>query len=364
MTLKIKLFALLITAILIGAACIKAPREAANTTAGGNNSVAAKDPNRKIKIGFSMDTVQEERWQRDKALFEKRCQELNIECFVTVADEKADKQANDVDNLLTKGIDVLVIAPNNATQAATMVAKAKAQGVPVVSYDRLVKSDEIDIYVAHHPPLIGKKIAEYALAKVPKGNYIMVYGDSNDNNAVIWQQVEKEVLQPAIDRGDVKIVAEQNAKGWQPEEALKIVENALTQSNNTVVAVVASNDGTAGGAIQALAAQGLTGKVIVTGQDAELPAMQHIAEGKQSMTIYKPIQPLVVAAIDAALKLARGETVAANDKILAVNREVPAVYIDIQVIEKSNLMDVIKDGYHRYEDVFKNIPETERPPKP
>ena len=364
MTIKIKFLApLLLLAIFLSAACVKAPKDTVNTS-GGTNPNAAKDPNRKIKIGFSMDTVQEERWQRDKMLFEKRCQELNLECFVTVADEKPDKQANDVDNLLTKGIDVLVIAPSNATQAASMVAKAKQQGIPVVSYDRLVKSDEVDIYVAHQLPLIGRKIAEYALAKAPKGNYIMVYGDSNDNNAVIWRTVENEVLKPAVDRGDIKIVAEQYADGWRQEEALKIVENALTKNNNNIVAVVASNDGTASGAIQALEAQSLNGKVIVTGQDAELPALQRIVAGKQTMTIYKPIQPLVDAAIDAAIKLAKGEKVEANDKVQAVSREVPAFYINIQVIDKSNVIDVVKDGYHKYEDVYKNIPENERPPKP
>lgn len=192
----------------------------------------------------------------------------------------------------------------------------------------------------------------------------MVYGASTDNNAVIMKKEQLAVLQPAIDKGDISIKADQFITDWKPEEALKMVENALTQNNDNIQAVVCSNDGMAGGAVSALEKRGLTGKVIVTGQDAQLDALQRIAEGKQSMTIYKPIQPLVVAAIDAALKLAHGEKVAANDKILAVNREVPAVYIDIQVIEKNNLMDVIKDGYHKYEDVFKNIPETERPPKP
>ena len=131
---------------------------------------------KRIKIGFAMDTLKEERWQRDKDAFEAHCKHLNAECVVTVANNKADKQANDVDNLLTQGIDVLVIAPHDATQAASMVDKAKAQNIPVISYDRLINSDKIDAYISHQVPVIGKKISEYALAKVPKGKYVMVYG--------------------------------------------------------------------------------------------------------------------------------------------------------------------------------------------
>src|SRR5437016_11421780 len=145
----------------------------------GLMSACSNGPKEKrIKIGFAMDTLKEERWQRDHDAFEAHCKQLNVDCVITVADNKADKQANDVDNLLTKGVDALVIAPHDATQAASMVEKAKAQGVPVISYDRLINSDKIDAYVSHQVPVIGKKIAEYALQKVPKGNYVMVYGAS------------------------------------------------------------------------------------------------------------------------------------------------------------------------------------------
>src|SRR5207248_9100874 len=127
----------------------------------------------------------------------------NIECINTVADNKADKQANDVDNLLTQRVDALVIAPHDATQAASMVDKAKAQGVPVISYDRLINSDKIDLYISHQVPVIGSKIAEYALQHVPKGKYAMVYGAPDDNNALIMKKAQLAVLQPAIDKNDI-----------------------------------------------------------------------------------------------------------------------------------------------------------------
>ena len=313
-----------------------------------------------------MDTLKEERWQRDKDAFEAHCKQLNVDCLVTVADNKADKQANDVDNLLTQGVDALVIAPHDATQAASMVDKAKAQNVPVISYDRLINSDKIDAYISHQVPVIGRKISEYALKKVPKGNYVMVYGASTDNNAVIMKKEELSVLQAAIDKGDVKVVADNFITDWKPEEALKMAENALTQNNDNVQAFVVSNDGMAGGVISALEKRGLAGKVLVTGQDAGLEALQNIATGKQSMTVYKPIIPLANAAVEAAIKLAKKEKLETkpfmND---AIKREVPSILLEVTSVDKANLMDtVIKDGYAKYEDVYKNVPEADRPKKP
>ena len=181
-----------------------------------------------------MDTLKEERWQRDHDAFKAHCEKLNVECVITIADNKADKQANDVDNLLTQKVDALVIAPHDATQAASMVDKAKAQGVPVISYDRLINSDKIDAYISHQVPVIGRKIAEYALQKAPTGNYVMVYGASTDNNAVIMKKEQLAVLQAAIDKKDIKIVADNFITDWKPEEALKMAENALLSPNSFI----------------------------------------------------------------------------------------------------------------------------------
>jgi D-xylose transport system substrate-binding protein len=360
--MKIKSIILAIT-VCFAVAC-GTPQNSSNNA----QSVAKKsaDPNRKLKIGFAMDTVKEERWQRDHDAFQAHCDELKIDCVITVADNKADKQANDVDNLLTQGIDALVIAPHDATQAATMVDKAKAQGIPVISYDRLIDSPKLDLYISHQVPVIGKKIAEYALQHVPEGNYVMVYGASTDNNASIMKNAQLEVLKPAIDSGKIKIVAEQFINDWRPELALNFAENALTQNNDNIQAFVVSNDGMAGGVVSALAKRGLTGKILVTGQDAGKEALQNIAEGKQTMTIYKPIIPLATQAVDSAVKLARGETLNTtpfhNDK---KGWDVPSILLEVTVVDKSNLMDtVIKDGYAKYEDVYANVPEADRPKKP
>lgn len=332
-----------------------------------NQGNGPADPNKKIKIGFAMATVKEERWQRDHEAFKAHCEKMNVECVITVADNNSSRQANDVDNLLTQRVDVLVIAPQEATEAAAMVDKAKAQGVPVISYDRLINSEKIDLYISHQVPVIGRKIAEYALQKVPKGNYAMVYGSSTDNNAHIMQKEQMAVLQPARDRGDIKIVAEQMIPDWKNDLALNFAENSLTKENDNIQAFVVSNDGMAGGVISALAKKGLAGKVLVTGQDAGLEALQNIAEGKQSMTVYKPIIPLASQAVEAAIKLAKREplntTPFKNDRL--GGKEVPAMLLEVTVVDKDNLMDtVIKDGYAKFDDVYKNVPESDRPKRP
>lgn len=355
------LLILLTAAAFALSACVQAPQPPATN---GSNQAPSAGGGKKVKIGFAMATVKEERWQRDKAAFDAHCAKLGVECPTTVADNKAEKQLSDVQQLLTQNIDVLVIAPHDATQAAQMVEMAKAKGVPVISYDRLINSEKIDVYISHQVPVIGRKIAEYALAKAPKGNYVMVYGGSTDNNAVIMKREQLAVLQPAVDKGEITIVADQFITDWKPEEALKFAENALTRNADKIDAFVVSNDGMAGGVIEALAKKGLAGKILVTGQDAQISALQSIAEGKQTMTIYKPIIPLANTAVEAAIKLASKQPLAdakpfMNDNI---KKEIPAILLEVTVVDKDNLMaTVIKDGYAKFEDVYKNVPEAQRP---
>ena len=349
----------LFLAAALAFSCANGPGKQANID---SNKTSASG--KKVKIGFAMATVKEERWQRDRDAFEAHCKQVDVDCVITVADNSSSRQANDVDNLLTQGVDVLVIAPQEATEAAAMVEKAKAQGVPVISYDRLINSDKIDLYISHQVPVIGRKIAEYALAKQPTGNYVMVYGSSTDNNAHIMKKEQLAVLQPAIDRGDIKIVGDQMIPDWKNDLALSFAENSLTKENDNVQAFVVSNDGMAGGVIQALGRRGLAGKVLVTGQDAGIEALQNIASGKQSMTVYKPIVPLASQAVDAAIKLAKKEPLSTtpfkNDRL--GGKEVPAILLEVTVVDKNNLMDtVIKDGYATFEKVYQNVPENERP---
>jgi D-xylose transport system substrate-binding protein len=348
---KVILFSL--TVALLLAACVKGPEQ-------GNNGSSAKKGG-PARIGISMDTLKEERWQRDKALFEQRCKEVGAECEIQVANGDDAVQTKQCDNFLTKGVDVLIVAPHNGQIAASIVEAAHRQGVPVISYDRLIRNSDVDLYVAHQVVKIGQMQAQYALDHAPKGNYVLIGGSQTDNNAILLVEGQMSVLQPAVDRGDIKIVTKQYAREWLASEALRITEDALTKNNNDIQAIVASNDGTAGGAISALPPQ-LIGKVLVTGQDAALDAVQRIVEGKQTMTVYKPIQPLAFSAVDAAIKLAHKEKVDTKDTINNGKKDVPSILHLPQILDKSNVMDtVIKDGYHKLDDVYKNVPKDQWP---
>ncbi len=342
---------IVISFVLFAMACVQAPQQNAE-----NSTVSQNKPG-KIRIGLSMDTLKEERWQKDRDIFVKRAEELGAEVFVQAADGKDETQVKQAESLLTQGIDVLVVIPHNAEISASIVEAAKRKNVPVISYDRLIKNSEPDLYISFDNEKVGMMQAQYLVEKAPKGNYILIGGAQTDNNAKLFRQGQMKVLQAFIDKGDIKIVADQWCKDWQPEEALKHTENALTINANNVVAVVASNDGTAGGSIQALNAQGLNGKVIVSGQDADLAALQRIVAGTQTMTVYKPVSKLAAKAAEAAVALAKKEKVETNGKINNGKIDVPSILLEPISVDKKNLDEtVIKDGFQKREDVYKNAP--------
>src|SRR4030081_1327566 len=250
---------LLVLALVLGG-CVNAPLETATT---GSTSAPHTGP---VRIGFSMDTLKEERWQRDKQLVEQRAKEVGASLDVQVANGDDAVQTKQADNMLTKGVDVLIVAPHNGEIAASIVEAAHRKGVPVISYDRLIRDADVDLYLSHQVEKIGEMQADYAIKHVPKGNYVLIGGSPTDYNALLLRKGQMNVLKPAIDRGDIKVISEQFAREWKAEEALRITEDALTRTGKKIQAIVASNDGTAGGAISALEAAGLAGKVVVNGQ--------------------------------------------------------------------------------------------------
>lgn len=338
---------LISSALVLALSCVQAPEQPAADT---QSTAPRTGP---VRIGFSMDTLKEERWQRDKALVEQRARELGATLDVQVANGDDAVQTRQADNMLTKGVDVLIVAPHNGEIAASIVEAAHRRGVPVIAYDRLIRNSDVDLYISHQVVRIGEMQAEYALRHKPRGNYVLIGGSPTDYNAILLHNGQMNVLKPAIDRGDIRIVTDQYAREWKAEEALRITEDALTKSGNRIDAVVASNDGTAGGAVSALEAAGLAGKVLVTGQDAQKDAVQRVVKGTQTMTVYKPIEPLAFGAVDAAVKLARKEPVDAPEKINNGKKDVPAILLAPIVVDKSNVDDtIIKDGYHSRSDVY------------
>src|SRR2546426_2416690 len=199
-----KLMFLLFAATLLCSACVKGP-ETGNTGRGAKSGGP-------VRIGFSMDTLKEERWQRDKALVEQRCKEAGADCEVQVANGDDAVQTKQCDNLLTKGVDVLIVAPHNGQIAASIVEAAHKQGVPVISYDRLIRNSDVDLYVSHQVVKIGEMQAGYALKNAAKGNYVLIGGSERGNNAIPVVQGQMNTPQPAVDPGRSKNFYTENAR--------------------------------------------------------------------------------------------------------------------------------------------------------
>ncbi|HEX3528684.1 MAG TPA: D-xylose ABC transporter substrate-binding protein [Thermoanaerobaculia bacterium] len=327
----------------------------------------AKQGGRQLTIGLSLDTLREERWQRDRDLFVARAQALGARVLVQAANNNEVVQNAQAENLLTQGVDVLVVAPHNSKTAATIVESAHRTGVPVIAYDRLINDSDVDLYISFDNERVGELQAGYAVQRAPRGRYVLIGGSPADNNALLFHQGQMNVLKPFVERHEIEIVTDQYAADWQPVQALKIMENALTRNDNHVDAVVASNDGLAGGAIQALAEQGLAGKIVVTGQDAELSACQRIVSepgGTQSMTVYKPIRTLAGKAAEIAVAMGRKQPYEKPAAFVDNGfKKVPSLLIAPVAVDKDNMVStVIADGFHSLEQVYAGIPR-ERWPK-
>lgn len=346
---RVRVLALVLVVIMVAAmftGCAKTEPAAAP----GQSAPEVK--NEKVKIGISLPTQREERWVLDKENFEAVAEKMGVEVAIQIADNDAARQQSQCENLLAQGIDVLILAPHDGKAAANIVEKAHQEGVKVVSYDRLVLDSEVDVYLTFDSLKVGEMQGEWLLSKVQKGNVVVLAGDPADSCATLYRKGAMNVIQPKVDSGDIKVVLDQPVKDWQPSEALKHMENALTANKNDIQGVLAPNDGTAGACIQALAAQGLAGKVPVTGQDAEVAAAKRIIEGTQGMTIYNDIRELGKAAVEAAIKLAKGEDPGANKKNFNGKIDVPSIEVAPKVVDKDNLQALLVDsGFIKAEDL-------------
>ncbi|MCW8355265.1 D-xylose ABC transporter substrate-binding protein [Marinomonas pontica] len=305
------------------------------------------------KIGLLMSDLRLERWQKDRDIFTSAAEAMGAKVYTQSANGDVTTQISQIENMISRGVDVLVIVPENGEVLGNVLAEAKAEGIKVLAYDRLIKFADIDLYVSFDNIRVGEMQAEALLKRKPRGNYFLMGGSPTDNNAKMFRQGQMNVIQPAIDAKQIQIVGDQWAMGWSAEAALNIMENGLTANANKIDAVVASNDSTAGGAIQALAAQGLSGKVVISGQDADLAAMRRIVAGTQTMTVYKPISKLATASAEMAVKLARGEKIQVTGHVNNGKKDVDALLLTPIAVTKDNLdSTVIADGYHTRNAVY------------
>ena len=300
-------------------------------------------------IGVSWSNFQEERWKTDEAAMKEAIEAAGDTYVSADAQSSASKQLTDVESLLSQGVDALIILAQDAGAIGPAVQKAVDEGVPVVGYDRLIE-DPNAFYLTFDNKEVGRMQARAVLEAQPEGNYAFIKGSSADPNADFLFSGQMEVLQEAMDSGAIKNVGESYTDGWLPENAQANMEQILTANDNEVDAVVASNDGTAGGVVAALSAQGLDGSVPVSGQDGDHAALNRIARGTQTVSVWKDARELGKAAAEIATQLADGtsmEEVEGAEKFSGGPNgvEMNAIFLAPQPITKENLNVVIDAGW-------------------
>ena len=304
------------------------------------------------KIAFLLDDLRLDRWQRDRDFFTVRAKELGAKVSVRSANGDVELQKEQFKRMIERQVDVIAIIVTNSKAFTEEVKEAKAKGIKVISYDRLIRDADIDLYISFDNVKVGALQAGALIEIKNRGSYFLLGGSPTDNNSHLLRKGQLDMLNPLIKKKNIKIVGDGWAEGWSEDEAYRIISEALAK-NTKMDAIVASNDMTANGALRALNKYGLAGKVLLSGQDADLAAIRRIARGTQSMTVYKPIKPLAYRGAEYAVALAKGDSIETNGHLENGYKSVPAFLLDPIIVDKSNLDEtVFADGFHNRREVF------------
>jgi D-xylose transport system substrate-binding protein len=335
----------------------------------------------KTKIGLSFSDFATERWKNEEQLLRKGLEDLGYEVLTQEANHDVKAQNDQIDNMVSQGVKGLIIVAEDGDAIVTSVEKAANAGVKVLAYDRLIKTPKIAAYLSFNNIEVGRQQADgvmkainieaWDVASKGKVRLVKLGGSPTDNNAILFRKGQDEILDKYKDK--LEVVADQWIDNWDAANALKAMENILTAAGNKIDAVVASNDGTALGALQAMKAQGLAGKVPISGQDATADGANSIVKGELTVSILKDIRNLSPLAISTMDKLIKGQSVEGmknytmaeltNDQ--TKTGEVPCVFLPVQQVSKANVYDlVVKNFFQNYDEVYRDIPEAEKPAKP
>jgi len=310
-------------------------------------------------IGVSWSNFQEERWKTDEAAMKAAIAAAGDKYISADAQSSAQKQLTDIESLIAQGANVLIVLAQDSSAVAPAVQKAVDEGIPVVGYDRLIENPSA-FYITFDNKEVGRMQARGVFAIKPAGNYAFIKGSSADPNADFLFAGQMEVLKDSIDAGKIRNVGEAYTDGWLPANAQKNMEQILTKNGNKVDAVVASNDGTAGGAIAALAAQGMAGAVPVSGQDGDHAALNRIALGTQTVSVWKDARELGRKAAEIAALLAGGSKMNEVPGVMKFGGgpkkvEMNALFLNPIPITRDNLDVVIDAGWIKKDEVCRGV---------
>jgi D-xylose transport system substrate-binding protein len=343
-----KLGALMAAGALVLAACGGDDESATTDTEAATEEAATEEASGCI-VGVSWNNYQEERWAKWDEPAIKAAIEAGGGTYISNdAKSSAETQASNLENLISQGAQVLIVLAQDGTAIKPAVESAIGQGVPVIAYDRLIEDPQA-LYITFDNKGVGRLEAEEIFKRVPKGRYVIVKGSSTDANADFLREGFEEVIGAAVAAGDIEIVSETYTDNWDPANAQATMEQVLSAEGNKVDAVLAQNDGMAGGVIAALEAQGLAGKVPVSGQDAEQAALNRVALGTQSLTVWKDARELGKSAGDSALALcanADASAVAgASPFTTPGGNSISSIFLTPKPITQDNLNEVIDAGW-------------------
>jgi D-xylose transport system substrate-binding protein len=310
-------------------------------------------------IGVSWSNFQEERWKTDEAAIKAAIAAAGDRYISADAQSSAQKQLTDIESLIAQNANVLIVLPQDASAIAPAVRKAVDEGIPVIGYDRLIENPDA-FYITFDNKEVGRLQARAVFALKPEGNYAFIKGSSADPNADFLFAGQIEVLKDALQTGKIKNAGEAYTDGWLPANAQKNMEQILTKNNNKIDAVVASNDGTAGGAIAALAAQGMAGTVAVSGQDGDHAALNRVALGTQTVSVWKDARALGQKAAEIAALLADGKKMSEIPGAVKFSGgpkkvEMNALFLTPVPITKNSLDVVIDAGWIKKDELCRSV---------
>ncbi|HMG24435.1 MAG TPA: D-xylose ABC transporter substrate-binding protein [Kofleriaceae bacterium] len=315
-------------------------------------------------VGVSWSNFQEERWKRDEAAMKAAIEKAGGKYISADAQGSNEKQIADIENLITRGAKVLVVLAWDADAVLPAVKAARTEGIPVIAYDRLIQDKDV-FYLTFDNVEVGRMQAQGVFKQQPTGSYVFIKGAPTDPNADLLHKGQLDVLSAAIKAGKIKVVGEQYTEGWAPEAAQRNMEQILTKNNNKVDAVVASNDGTAGGVVAALRSQNLVG-IAVSGQDGDIAALNRVALGEQTVSVFKDARKLGDAAGTVAVQLVKGKkpkdiagtvTWAEGSKKIAMT----SLFLKPVPITSDNLDYVISAGWTTKDQVCKGVKSAKAP---
>jgi len=293
-----------------------------------------------------MDSYNTERWISDRNFICQRVQELGGECLIEVAKGSAELQLDQAKTLIDMGVKVLIVVPVDITESFKIVDYAAEKNVKVIAYDRVIASEKTDLYLSFDNEKVGMLQAERAVKAVGKGNYILLNGPRSDYNAILYRKGQLEVLRPYMKKGEIKLIDDIVLNSWTELNAFLAIQELALTHNEQVNAVLAANDVLANGVISALSDFEDIGPVYITGQDAEIQAVQNLINDVQDMTVYKPIKKLAFLAAESAISLSKNKLPkqATSIKIAGVN--VKTILLEPMVVTKENYMETVIADNH------------------